>query len=62
MDMEKTGTPFEFGQCTAILKATGKKAKDLRGLRSAMEGPSGDSLYHHIYQYLLSGHTRKGAG
>jgi len=54
--MEKIAAPFEFKQCILILKSTGKKAKDLRELRSAIEGASADSLYHHTYQYLLSGH------
>lgn len=54
--MEKIPEPFGFGQCIGILKATGKKAKNLRELRSAVEAASNESLYHHTYQYLLSGH------
>ena len=53
--MDET-TPFEFKQCIGILKSTGKKAKHLRELRSAIEGSSDGSIYHHTYQYLLSGH------
>ncbi|HYQ47982.1 MAG TPA: DUF5752 family protein [Thermodesulfovibrionales bacterium] len=48
--------PFEFGQCIGILKATGKRARNLRELRDSIETASNESLYHHTYQYLLSGH------
>jgi hypothetical protein len=54
--MERIAAPFAFAQCIGILKATGKKAKSLGELRSAIEGASDGSIYHHTCQYMLSGH------
>lgn len=48
--------PFEFKQCTSILRSTGWRAKGLRDLRDAMAGISDESLFHHTYQYFLKGH------
>ncbi len=43
--------PFEFRECISIMKSTGKKAKSLRELRDLIAVISGESLYHHTYQY-----------
>jgi len=48
---------FEFKQCVTLLKATGKKAKDLREFRGALASVSRESIFHHTYQYLLKGHV-----
>ena len=48
--------PFEFRQCTSILKSTGMKAKNLRELRDRIATASDDSIFHHTYQYFLKGH------
>jgi len=42
---------FEFRECISIMKSTGKKAKTLRELRDLIAIISGESLYHHTYQY-----------
>ena len=47
---------FEFKQCITILKSTGKKAGNLREFRDALAAVSGQSLFHHMHQYLLKGH------
>jgi Family of unknown function (DUF5752) len=47
---------FEFKQCVTIIKATGKKAKNLREFRDALAVISEGSIFHHTYQYLLKGH------
>jgi hypothetical protein len=47
---------FEFKQCVTIIKATGKKAKNLREFRDALAVVSEGSIFHHTYQYLLKGH------
>src|SRR4030067_565457 len=49
--------PFEFKQCVSIIKSTGKSAKSLRGLRDMIASVSGDSIFHHTYQYFLKGHA-----
>jgi hypothetical protein len=49
--------PFEFRQCTTILKSTGRKAKDLHELRSGIAVIDDGSLFHHTYQYFLKGHV-----
>ncbi|MDA8083305.1 MAG: DUF5752 family protein [Nitrospiraceae bacterium] len=48
---------FEFQLCASILKATGKKARNLRELRDLIEEIGDDSIYHHTYQYFLKGHA-----
>jgi hypothetical protein len=48
--------PFEFKQCISILKATGKKAKDVSELRDLISTVSDDCIFHHTYQYFLKGH------
>lgn len=48
--------PFEFKQCISILKATGKKAKNLRELRDSIGTVSDECIFHHTYQYFLKGH------
>lgn len=48
--------PFEFKQCISILKSTGKKAKNLRELRDAIEVVSEECIFHHTYQYFIKGH------
>ncbi len=47
---------FEFKQCITMVKATGKKARNLRELRDALAAVSGRSIFHHTYQYFLKGH------
>ena len=47
---------FEFKQCITMLKATGKKAKNLREFRNALETVSKRTGFHHTYQYFLKGH------
>ena len=49
--------PFEFQHCVSILKATGRKAHNLRELRGSLAEVSDDSIYHHTYQYFLKGHV-----
>lgn len=48
--------PFEFKQCISILKATGKKAKNVHELRNLISTVSDDCIFHHTYQYFLKGH------
>ncbi len=47
---------FEFKQCITILKATGKKARNLLEFREALATVSSRSIFHHTYQYFLKGH------
>jgi len=54
--MEKSGEPFQFKQSVSIIKATGKKAKNLRELSDVIEVVNSESIYHHVYQYFLKGH------
>ncbi len=49
--------PFEFRQCSTLLKATGQKANTLSSLRALVESMSENALYHHTYQYFLKGHS-----
>jgi hypothetical protein len=46
---------FEFKQCITLVRATGKKAKSLAELRNLIASVSGDSIFHHTYQYFLKG-------
>jgi hypothetical protein len=55
--MEKGMKPFEFKECVIVPKSTGKKARNLRELRSLVGRVSDESIVHHTYQYFLSGHT-----
>jgi len=48
--------PFEFRQCSTLLKATGKKAKNIGELKDLISTVSDDSIFHHTYQYFLKGH------
>jgi len=48
--------PFEFMECVTILKATGKKARNIHELRTLIALISDESLFHHTYQYFLKGH------
>ncbi|MBE0425740.1 MAG: hypothetical protein IBX72_03730 [Nitrospirae bacterium] len=48
--------PFEFKQCTSIIKSTGKKAKDLPELTDIIAVISDECIFHHTYQYFLKGH------
>lgn len=47
---------FEFKQCITMLKATGRKARNLREFRDALAAVGGGSIFHHTYQYFLKGH------
>jgi hypothetical protein len=46
---------FDFKQCITMLKATGRKAPNLREFRSALAETSCESIAHHTYQYFLKG-------
>jgi hypothetical protein len=48
--------PFEFKHCVNIIKATGMKARNLHELRDIIAIVSGESIFHHTYQYFLKGH------
>lgn len=48
---------FEFKQCVTLVKATGRKARNLREFRAALALVSEESVFHHTYQYLLKGHV-----
>lgn len=48
--------PFEFKQCSNILKSTGKKARTLAELRDVTAEASEECIFHHTYQYFLKGH------
>jgi hypothetical protein len=50
-------TPFQFMECTSLLKATGKRAGNLRDLRAGIAGVSEQSLFHHTCQYFMKGHV-----
>ncbi|MFA5353564.1 MAG: DUF5752 family protein [Thermodesulfovibrionales bacterium] len=54
--MTTVNEAFEFKQCVSLLKATGRKAGDLRELREILSSVSDESLFHHTYQYFLKGH------
>lgn len=49
--------PFEFKQCTGLLKAKGRKAKNLSELRAEIEVSSKESVYYHTSQYFLKAYT-----
>jgi len=48
--------PFEFRQCINILRATGKKAKNLRELQDSITTVSDECIFHHTYQFFLKVH------
>lgn len=48
--------PFEFRECINILKATGKKAKNLRELKDIIATVSDECIFHHTYQFFLKVH------
>jgi hypothetical protein len=50
---------FAFKQCVSILKSTGRRACDLRELREMIAVVSGDSIFHHTYQYFLKEHIHE---
>lgn len=54
--MQPENKPFEFRQCVTLLKATGKKARNLQELRDALAAIDEESIFHHTYQYFLKGH------
>ena len=49
--------PFQFMECATILKATGKKARDIRELRKIIASIGEESLFLHTCQYFLKGHV-----
>ena len=57
--MAEVKNSFAFKQCVSILKATGKKAKDLRELREVISSVSDNSIFHHTYQYFLKEHIHE---
>ena len=54
--MRKTIAPFEFKQCTSIVRSTGKHAGSLMELRKLISQVGNESIFHHTYQYFLKGH------
>ncbi|HMK60847.1 MAG TPA: DUF5752 family protein [Dissulfurispiraceae bacterium] len=48
--------PFDFKQCTTMLKSTGKRASNLRELRECITVIDEESMFHHTFQYFLKGH------
>ncbi len=54
--MDKAIEPFEFKQCTTLIKSTGRKACDVFELRAAIGEESEGCIYHHAYQYFMKGH------
>ncbi len=48
--------PFEFMQSVSLLKTTGRKAGNLRELRTGIEEASNESVFYHTHQYFLKGH------
>lgn len=48
---------FEFHECVNLVKATGKKARNLREFKSLISVIPEDSIYHHMCEYFLTGHT-----
>jgi hypothetical protein len=55
-EVETINQVFEFKECTSILKATGRKARNLRELRDAIAAVSEDCIFHHTIQYFLKQH------
>ena len=49
--------PFQFMECATLLKATGKKARDIRELRKIIASIGEESLFQHTCQYFLKGHV-----
>jgi hypothetical protein len=47
---------FEFKQCITMLKATGRKARNLREFRESLAAVKAGAIFHHTYQYFLKGH------
>jgi len=58
-EMGEIVRPFEFRQCFSILKATGRKAKNLRELGQIISEVNEESVFHHTYQYFLKGHAHE---
>ena len=50
-------TPFQFMECATILRATGKRARNIREFRRIIDTVSEGSLFHHTCQYFLKGHV-----
>lgn len=48
--------PFQFMECSTIIKSTGKKARTVRDLREMIAVIGEESLFHHTCQYFLKGH------
>lgn len=47
---------FEFQECVNLIKATGKKARNLREFKSLISVVPDESIYHHTCEYFLAGH------
>ncbi|MDA8170689.1 MAG: DUF5752 family protein [Nitrospiraceae bacterium] len=47
---------FEFRECRKLLKATGKKARNLAELMELIRTASDASIYHHTQEYFFKGH------
>jgi hypothetical protein len=57
--MAELNAAFEFKECVNIVKATGKKATNLRELRDLIGTAGDDSIFHHTYQYFLKDHVHE---
>lgn len=57
--MAEMSPVFTFKQCVNILKSTGRKAGDLRELGKMIAEVSGDSIFHHTYQYFMKEHIQQ---
>lgn len=55
--MGEVAKAFDFKQHSSIVKATGRRASNLRELRDVIAAVSGESIFHHTYQYFLKGHV-----
>jgi hypothetical protein len=49
--------PFQFMECATLLKATGRKARNVRELREVISSIGEESLFHHTCQHFLRGHV-----
>lgn len=56
---KKPDKSFVFREIVNIIKSTGLKASTLRELREHMDSASDESIFHHTYQYFLSGHIQE---
>ncbi|MBI5643267.1 MAG: hypothetical protein HY954_07305 [Deltaproteobacteria bacterium] len=48
--------PFRFYECFALIKLTGRRAKDILELLEIIKQVSRESIFHHMHQYFLKPH------